>query len=143
MSQLGLQVPKGYFISEDTLTSLWIQAIPELIDLNTTLSPNLPNYETILKRLNQLNFPMELHTEISDFMLPNKTYIVRSSGMMEDQASTSFAGQYDTIANCTTTDEIIAALKQCVASLFKPAVLTYWQTHQLDVQNLRMSVIIQ
>ena len=143
MSQLGLQVPKGYLISEDTLTSLWIQAIPELIDLNTTLSPNLPNYETILKRLNQLNFPMELHTEISDFMLPNKTYIVRSSGMMEDQASTSFAGQYDTIANCTTTDEIIAALKQCVASLFKPAVLTYWQTHQLDVQNLRMSVIIQ
>ncbi len=143
MSQLGLQVPKGYFISEDTLTSLWIQVLPELISLNTTLNPNLPNYETILNRLDQLNFPMELHTEISHFMLPNKTYIVRSSGMMEDQASTSFAGQYDTIANCTTTDDIINALKQCIASLFKPAALTYWQTHQLDVQNLKMSVIIQ
>ena len=86
---------------------------------------------------------MELHTEISDLMSPNKTYIVRSSGLMEDQASTSFAGQYDTIANCTTTDDIINALKQCIASLFKPAALNYWQTHQLDVQNLRMSVIIQ
>ncbi|MER2226270.1 MAG: PEP/pyruvate-binding domain-containing protein [Carnobacterium sp.] len=143
LSQLGLQVPKGYFISEDKLTSLWTEAIPELVGLETTVHPNLPTYETIVQRLDQLSFPAELNAEISDLISLNKTYIVRSSGLMEDQASTSFAGQYDTIANCTTTDDIIAALKQCIASLFKPAAITYWQTHQLDVQNLRMSVIIQ
>ncbi|AEB30985.1 phosphoenolpyruvate synthase [Carnobacterium sp. 17-4] len=120
-----------------------MEAIPELVGLESTVQPNLPTYETIVQHLDQLSFPAELHTEISDLMPPNKTYIVRSSGLMEDQASTSFAGQYDTIANCTTTDEIISALKQCIASLFKPAVLSYWQTHQLDIQNLRMSVIIQ
>lgn len=143
MSQLGLQVPKGYFISEDKLTSLWTEVIPELAGLETTVYLNLPTYETIVHRLDQLVFPVELHKETNDLISPNKTYIVRSSGLMEDQASTSFAGQYDTIANCTTIDDIIAALKQCIASLFKPASLNYWQTQQLDIQNLRMSVIIQ
>ncbi len=143
MSQLGLEVPKGYFISEDKLTSLWTEAIPELVGLEATVQPNLPTYETIVQHLDQLSFPAKMHEEISDLISPNKTYIVRSSGLMEDQASTTFAGQYDTIANCTTTDDIINALKQCIASLFKPAALTYWQTHQLDVQNLKMSVIIQ
>lgn len=143
LSQLDLQVPKGYFISEDQLTPLWTEAIPEITALKATVYPNVPNYETIVQRLDQLCFPTELHTEISDLISPDKTYIVRSSGMMEDRASTSFAGQYDTIANCTTADDIIAALKQCIASLFKPAVLTYWQTHQLDIQDLKMSVIIQ
>ncbi|WP_407371958.1 PEP/pyruvate-binding domain-containing protein [Carnobacterium sp.] len=143
LSQLDLQVPKGYFISEDKLTSLWTEAIPELVGLEATNQPSLPTYETIVQRLDQLSFPAELHKEISDLISPNKTYIVRSSGLMEDQASTSFAGQYDTIANCTTNDNIIAALKQCIASLFKPASLNYWQTQQLDIQNLKMSVIIQ
>lgn len=143
LSQLGLQVPKGYFISEDKLTSLWSEAFPELAGLETTVHSNLPTYETIVQRLDQLSFPAELHTEISDLISPNQTYIVRSSGLMEDQAATSFAGQYDTIANCTTTDDIVAALKQCIASLFKPVALTYWQTHQLGLQNLSMSVIIQ
>ena len=141
--QLGLHVPKGYFISEDKLTSLWTEAIPELVGSKTTVQPNLPTYETIVQRLDQLRFPTELQDEISKLMLPNQTYIVRSSGMMEDQAATSFAGQYDTIADCTTVEDIIAALKQCIASLFKPAVLDYWQTHQLDYQNLKLSVIIQ
>ena len=120
-----------------------MEAIPELVGLEATNQPSLPTYETIVQRLDQLTFPMELQTEISDLMSSNKTYIVRSSGLMEDQASTSFAGQYDSIANCTTTDDIIAALKQCIASLFKPASLNYWQTQQLDIQNLRMSIIIQ
>lgn len=136
-------MPKGYFISADQLTPLWIGAIPEIASLETSVQPTLPSYDTIVQRLEQLSFPIELETEISNLISPVKTYIVRSSGMMEDQASTSFAGQYDTIADCTTTEDIMAALKQCIASLFKPAALAYWQTNQLEDQHLRMSVIVQ
>lgn len=66
-----------------------MEVIPELVRLEATDQPSLPTYETIVQRLDQLSFPTELQTEISDLMSSNKTYIVRSSGLMEDHASTS------------------------------------------------------
>jgi phosphohistidine swiveling domain-containing protein len=53
-------------------------------------------------------------------------FAVRSSGSMEDLASKSFAGQYDSILN-VSTNVLEKAIKECWASQYKDHVIPYLQ----------------
>jgi pyruvate,water dikinase len=50
---------------------------------------------------------------------------VRSSGVLEDTAGASFAGQYDTFLWITGADAVLEHVRRCWAGLFGPQVLTY------------------
>ncbi len=50
---------------------------------------------------------------------------VRSSGILEDTAGASFAGQYDTFLWIQGADAVLEHVRRCWAGLFGPAVLTY------------------
>jgi pyruvate,water dikinase len=50
---------------------------------------------------------------------------VRSSGVAEDMAGASFAGQYETYLWVTGTDAVIEHVRRCWTGLFGPQVLTY------------------
>jgi pyruvate,water dikinase len=50
---------------------------------------------------------------------------VRSSGVAEDLAGASFAGQYDTYLWVTGGDAVIEHVRRCWTGLFGPQVLTY------------------
>jgi len=50
---------------------------------------------------------------------------VRSSGVAEDLAGASFAGQYDTYLEITGADAVIDHVRRCWTGLFGPQVLTY------------------
>ncbi len=50
---------------------------------------------------------------------------VRSSGILEDAAATSFAGQYDTLLGVTGKGAILRAIRRCWRSLFSVRALTY------------------
>ncbi len=50
---------------------------------------------------------------------------VRSSGVAEDLAGASFAGQYETVLDVRGKNDLIAAVKRCWASAFDPRVTAY------------------
>ncbi|MDI1460625.1 PEP/pyruvate-binding domain-containing protein [Catellatospora sp. KI3] len=48
--------------------------------------------------------------------LPGRAVAVRSSGLAEDSAAASFAGQLETVLGVRGRDEVLAALRHCAAS---------------------------
>lgn len=68
---------------------------------------------------------------------------VRSSASVEDGATASFAGQFDSFLNLKTVEEVVDAVARCQASLDQPSVLHYCRQQNVRPESLRMEVIIQ
>jgi rifampicin phosphotransferase len=66
---------------------------------------------------------------------------VRSSGIAEDLAGASFAGQYETILDVVGFPAILDAIQKCWASAFSRQVRAYQSGH--DIAEERMAVLIQ
>jgi phosphoenolpyruvate synthase/pyruvate phosphate dikinase len=67
---------------------------------------------------------------------------VRSSGVDEDGAQSSFAGQFDTYLNVTGVDRLCAAIEACWASALNQRVLAYREHHQLQSSG-GVAVLVQ
>lgn len=67
--------------------------------------------------------------------------IVRSSAVGEDQLGASAAGQYETIANVTSRDELHDAIYQCFASYDAPSAVRYRQDRGID--DSAMAALVQ
>jgi len=80
---------------------------------------------------------------ILDTLEPTKDepLIVRSSAVGEDQLGASAAGQYETIANVTSRDQLRQAIDQCFASYDAPAAVRYRQDRGLE--DSAMAALIQ
>ena len=69
---------------------------------------------------------------------------VRSSGVAEDLAGASFAGQYETYLWIVGIDSVLEHVRRCWAGLFGPAVLTYHPTDaDFHSSELGMAVVVQ
>ena len=93
----------------------------------------------------------EYMTEKSDFsvfeqdlevILPDGIFAVRSSAAVEDRYEGTFAGQFLTVLNVTKND-LANAVKKVWMSSKKPEVISYADRVGLDLNSLKMSVIIQ
>lgn len=80
-----------------------------------------------------------LNTDIHDGV----KYAVRSSGIQEDLAGYSFAGQYDTYLDVEGKDNVINAILKCYRSLFSVNVLTYLLDNDFSFEDLKMAVIVE
>ncbi len=69
--------------------------------------------------------------------------VVRSTASVEDGATTSFAGQFDSFLDLRTVKEVSEAIARCYASLDQPSVLHYCLQQGIPPESLRMEVIIQ
>jgi len=68
---------------------------------------------------------------------------IRSSALAEDLPNASFAGQHDTYLNITGPDNVIQSIKECFASLFNSRAISYRQTHNIDFNDVKISVAVQ
>jgi len=68
---------------------------------------------------------------------------VRSSSPFEDQATQSFAGQFETYLDVEDLEAVWEAVKKCWLSLWQPNVLSYLQRSNLKPKYKAMAVIIQ
>ena len=68
---------------------------------------------------------------------------VRSSANAEDLPELSFAGQQDTYLNVQGIDAVIAAVKNCWASLWTARALSYRHEMGIDNDVVAMSVVVQ
>lgn len=74
----------------------------------------------------------------------NVPVAVRSSGVAEDLAGASFAGQYETYLWVTGPDEVIDHVRRCWTGLFGPQVLTYRPEGEApDYDERGMGVAVQ
>ncbi|MGF6508469.1 phosphoenolpyruvate synthase [Paraburkholderia sp. 32] len=68
---------------------------------------------------------------------------VRSSGIEEDSASFSFAGQFDTFLDVRGLDSTLEHVRRCWASAYSERSLRYRHQHGLDIAGAGMAVILQ
>ncbi|MBR9682763.1 MAG: phosphoenolpyruvate synthase [Candidatus Aenigmarchaeota archaeon] len=67
---------------------------------------------------------------------------VRSSGVLEDAAGASAAGQYETFLNVRGKDDLFDKVKRCWASLYTPRVM-YYRHKNNQPQDTTLCVVIQ
>ncbi len=68
---------------------------------------------------------------------------VRSSGVAEDLASASFAGQHDTYLNVRGARELLLSVIRCWASLFTPRAMGYRVDRGMALEGEAISVSVQ
>jgi len=68
---------------------------------------------------------------------------VRSSANAEDLPDMSFAGQQDTYLNVRGADEIVAAVRNCWASLWTPRAIAYRHEMGIEQDAVAMAVVVQ
>ena len=68
---------------------------------------------------------------------------VRSSAIAEDLPNASFAGQQDTYLNVKGQENLLISIKKCFASLFNSRAISYRKTHNIQLNEVKISVAIQ
>lgn len=144
LRQLNLPVPNGLILSAEQVMTWLADCWPELaaprLDWDKWLKLDR---KVVQDRLDSHNLPLILEAALENFIEVGKTYIVRSSALLEDQATTSFAGQYDSISDCQTMSSITAGIKACILSLLKPQALAYWHRQGQSWQDFGLAILIQ
>ncbi|MFM6197645.1 MAG: glycerol-3-phosphate acyltransferase [Dolichospermum sp.] len=82
-------------------------------------------------------------THLIDFLQPSplSPLVVRSSAIGEDSQQASAAGQYETILNVTSKEELRQAISQVQASYYHPSAVQY--RHHHHAVEAAMGVLIQ
>jgi phosphohistidine swiveling domain-containing protein len=68
---------------------------------------------------------------------------VRSSATAEDTAGASMAGQYETVLDVRSADDLLAAVQRCWDSLKAQRVATYLERHGIARDGVAMAVVVQ
>lgn len=146
LGELNINIPKGFIIDALEINQL-LQDKIDIKALMTDYRQNDLNSESIQERIREaidsILFPEGFIRRIYDFFQARQTYIVRSSGILEDGDSVSFAGQYDSILDNKTVDQVLVAIKKCMQSMFSKEVLSYWKENNLDFSRFGMAILIQ
>ncbi|OZM81321.1 PEP/pyruvate-binding domain-containing protein [Pseudonocardia sp. MH-G8] len=101
--------------------------------------------------------PQELHERIPCAPVPERIVAavraagaglrgpvaVRSSGTAEDLAGASFAGQHDTYLGVDGEQAVLAAVRNCWASLWTPRAVAYRERYRWDESDLALAVVVQ
>lgn len=106
---------------------------------------------TLISKIISGEFTDEQEAEIENkynelskkYFVNHLTVAVRSSAIAEDLPNASFAGQQDTYLNVTYIDNIIIYIKKCFASLFNTRAISYRKTHDISIDDVKISVAIQ
>ena len=75
--------------------------------------------------------------------LDDAAVAVRSSANAEDLPGLSFAGQQETYLNVRGADEVVAAVRNCWASLWTTQAISYRHQNGIDQGSVAMAVVVQ
>ena len=125
----GFSVPEGVVLTADAFT--WFV---QRMHLDPDSDPAVVAVTTL---------PREIARELATAVvgLGNGPLAVRSSGLAEDRAEASFAGQYDTILGVRGAEGVLRAVTRCWASAFAPRVAHYRASRGLPF--LPVAVLVQ
>ena len=154
MANAGLAVPGGFyvttaayrrFVAEYDLQARIIElAKPEIGEF--TLSFDKAS-EAIQALFGKAAVSEEIAAEITAAYAGiegnNPPVAVRSSANAEDLPDMSFAGQQDTYLNVRGGEQIVAAVRDCWASLWTPRAMSYRHEMGIEHDAVAMAVVVQ
>lgn len=147
MKSNGFNVPNGIVLDSDTYTEIIkSNKIDNKIDeyISNLNNNNLQDTsKKIIQLFDNVKIEESIKNEIIENIDLNKKYAVRSSGTKEDLDNFSFAGQYETFLNIQGIDDIEKSIISCYKSMFTEILLKYLLNNNIELSNLKMSVIIQ
>lgn len=145
LTQGGFDVPTWFcvsvlaydeFIEHNGLQSL-VQPAPPFADCARAIE------QAFLKAEIPSQLKADLQKQLVDHGLENEFVAVRSSGLDEDSAEHSFAGQFSSYLFQKGWDNIERSLKLCWASGFSERALSYRAERGLSLDGIRVGVVIQ
>jgi pyruvate,water dikinase len=122
----GHPVPPGFVVTTDAL------------DAFIAVLPDHAVQRDVLQRAMPQSLVAEIRSAYDEF---GGRVAVRSSGVAEDLADASFAGQYESILDVHGADAVIDAVRQCVASAFAERIVAY--RRERGIATTRMAVLVQ
>lgn len=130
-------IPDGFVVTSE--------AFKNFLSFNNIEPANNKNIEEDILRANIPNTMENELVEHFEMLKDGSTYAVavRSSSALEDLEGASFAGQYETILNVKTVDELLHSIKRCWASYFSSYVQDYAQHNSISLADVQMGVLIQ
>jgi len=154
----GIKVPNGfattasaynYFLEQTQLK----KNIKNVLDgLNTHNVTDLAKRGAAIRKLIVATpFPKDLSRAICDaykklsqfYKTENLHVAVRSSATAEDLPDASFAGQQETFLNVSGEEQLLIAVKKCLASLFTNRAISYRVDKGFDHFKIALSVGVQ
>ncbi|MCY3621940.1 MAG: PEP-utilizing enzyme [Gammaproteobacteria bacterium] len=150
----GYPVPPGFvvasgayrrFVADHGLENRILElARPAVVDGTASFEAA----STDIRQLFDAGLPADLIADISRAYARLSSAIdpavaVRSSANAEDLPEASFAGQQETYLNVRGAQAVIAAVKDCWASLWTPQAMNYRHEMGIDSGRVAMAVVVQ
>lgn len=130
-----------FTIIEEKLVAINTENIRELEENSNELRALIINAKLSEEHISQIC--IEYNNLCKLYQQENIEVAVRSSAIAEDLPNASFAGQQDTYLNIIGETELILSVKKCFASLFNSRAISYRKTHNIPIQDVKISVAIQ
>ena len=158
MTTAGFPVPGGFVLTTGAYDA-FVQAHglqQQIVDLAHTVSTDDPqSSEVASEKIKQLFLKREMPGGVVDELLAANAALgsestdsatavaVRSSATAEDLIDASFAGQQETYLNIQGKDPLLAAVRQCWASLWTARAITYRIKQAIAPNDVSLAVVVQ
>lgn len=155
LARNGFAIPAGGVLSAGAYAEfIQLNGLQELVrDVSTVITGANIDEPSSLDRLKELSnriragaVPETVLAEINHLLdqqgLLENPLAVRSSAVVEDSAQASFAGIHDSLLNVDGIDNILAAVKDCYASLWSPRAVAYRRKINCRDEDAAMAVVI-
>lgn len=154
---LGVNVPDGFALTAEAYRHFFRetgldQRIKEILkDLDTKSIKNLQaRGKAVRREILQAELPADLkqvveraYAKLCEKYGKNTDAAVRSSATAEDLPGASFAGQQETYLNVHGIENILIAVKKCIASLFTDRAISYRADKGFSHFDAALSVGVQ
>ena len=153
MANAGFHVPGGFlvttaayrgFVADNNLQDqILVLAKPAVVVGRASFEQSSANIQTLFA---DIDLAAEITTEIKQAYKAldgQPPVAVRSSANAEDLPGLSFAGQQETYLNVTGADAVVAAVKNCWASLWTAQAISYRHQNGIDQDAVAMAVVVQ
>ena len=158
MTNAGFAVPGGFMVTtiayadfvdaNNMRNDILKLARPEVVEGRASFE-NASN--SIQRLFADGNLPADLDKAIReayaelviDHDVGNPAVAVRSSATAEDLPGLSFAGQQETYLNVRGPDEVVAAVRNCWASLWTTQAISYRHQNGIPSSEVAMAVVTQ
>ncbi|MDR7081827.1 pyruvate,water dikinase [Arthrobacter ginsengisoli] len=152
LMRAGLPVPAGFCLTTQAYRRATSPAGLDGVhaDLAATAPDDLPRLAGLAAAARRLVLAADVPPDIAEAVrdayaaLGTDTPVaVRSSATAEDLPFASFAGQQDTFLNVVGLDAVLAAVRQCWASLWTDRAVSYRATHGINPSTVALAVVVQ
>ncbi len=132
LENAGAPVPEWFVVS----TQAFEEFLKDLSHLDKL------SHTEIEKEFLKKPLPPSLMTELKT-KIPSYPCAVRSSGVGEDSADHSFAGQFSSYLFQNGLDQIAESIKRCWASAFTERSLSYRKERGISLATMKIAVVVQ